>query len=153
MTISRWIILKMRNVSDKSCTENQNTYFVINYFFSRKSCRLWNNVKKKKYNGDRQTRMTIQRTRFACWITKTTHTHRPICNNYWFPTATMDSPTRLSVTLYVHRLLFISVCVYRKCRATIRCRNLKHVSMIVVTWTSCLTWLGQLYLLRQPWPS
>ena len=28
MTVSRWIILRMRNVSDKSCRENQNTYNV-----------------------------------------------------------------------------------------------------------------------------
>ena len=27
--ISRWILSRMRNVSDKSCRENQNTYFVF----------------------------------------------------------------------------------------------------------------------------
>ena len=31
--ISRWIILKMRNVSDKSCGENHNTHFMCNTFF------------------------------------------------------------------------------------------------------------------------
>ena len=37
----------MRNVSDKSCRENQNTHFVFcNFFFFRKSCRLWDNVGK-----------------------------------------------------------------------------------------------------------
>jgi hypothetical protein len=30
MTISRLILLIMRNVSDKSCRENQNTYFMVN---------------------------------------------------------------------------------------------------------------------------
>jgi len=42
---SRSILLRMRNVSDKSCTENQNTHFVFSNF-SRKSCRLWDNVEK-----------------------------------------------------------------------------------------------------------
>ena len=34
MTISRGI-LRMRNVSDKSCRENQNTYFVFNNIFPK----------------------------------------------------------------------------------------------------------------------
>jgi len=36
----------MRNVSDKRCRENQNTYFVSSNIFFRKSYRLWNNVEK-----------------------------------------------------------------------------------------------------------
>ena len=35
----------MRNVSDKSCRENQNTDFVFSNFF-RKSYRLWDIVEK-----------------------------------------------------------------------------------------------------------
>jgi len=31
--ISRSVLLKMRNVSDKICRENQNTHFTIKYFF------------------------------------------------------------------------------------------------------------------------
>jgi hypothetical protein len=34
MTISRWIILRMRNVSNKSCRENKNTIFTFSNFFS-----------------------------------------------------------------------------------------------------------------------
>jgi hypothetical protein len=30
MIISRLILLRMRNVSDKFCTENQNTHFMCN---------------------------------------------------------------------------------------------------------------------------
>ena len=41
------IFFRMRNVSDKICTENQNTHFVFsNFFFFRKSCCLWDNVEK-----------------------------------------------------------------------------------------------------------
>jgi len=38
--VSRSVLLRMRNVSDKSCRENQNTQFLFNTFFFRKSCRL-----------------------------------------------------------------------------------------------------------------
>ena len=35
MTISRWILLRMRNVLDKSCRENQNTHFTLSYVFPK----------------------------------------------------------------------------------------------------------------------
>jgi hypothetical protein len=76
MIISRWILLRIRNVSDKSCRENQNTHFMFNNFFpSRKSCRLWDNV--GKYGTARQDTddNIIRRMRFACRITKATDTH------------------------------------------------------------------------------
>jgi hypothetical protein len=46
MITSRWILLKIRNVSDKSCRIIQNTHFTFNFFFFRKSCRLWHDVEK-----------------------------------------------------------------------------------------------------------
>jgi len=45
LIISGAILLGMRNVSDKICTENQNTYLLFNNFF-RKSYRTWDNVEK-----------------------------------------------------------------------------------------------------------
>jgi hypothetical protein len=33
MIISRSILLRMTNVSDKSCRENQNAHFMLNNFF------------------------------------------------------------------------------------------------------------------------
>jgi len=38
ITICRWIVLKMRNVWNKSCRDNQNTFLFKN--FIRKSCRF-----------------------------------------------------------------------------------------------------------------
>ena len=38
--ISRSIILRIRNVSDKSCRENQNTPFIFSNFFFLKLCRF-----------------------------------------------------------------------------------------------------------------
>jgi len=45
MTALCLIILRIKNVSDKSCRENQNTHFHSITFF-RKSRRLWDNVEK-----------------------------------------------------------------------------------------------------------
>jgi len=41
---SRWIILRMRNISGKSCIEDRNTNFLCSIFF--KFYRLWDNVEK-----------------------------------------------------------------------------------------------------------
>ena len=46
MTMPRLVLLRMRNVSDKICRENQNTHFVFSNFFFRKSYRLRDNVEK-----------------------------------------------------------------------------------------------------------
>jgi hypothetical protein len=48
MTISRWILHKVRNTSNKSCRESKNTHFTFSNFF-RKSCRLRDNM--NKYGG------------------------------------------------------------------------------------------------------
>jgi hypothetical protein len=50
--ITRWILLRIRNVSDKSRGGNLNIHFVFNLFFFWKCYRLWDNV--KKYGRDRQ---------------------------------------------------------------------------------------------------
>jgi hypothetical protein len=47
MTVTRWVLLRMRNVSDKSCRENQNTHFMFNnlfpkiVLFMRKCGKIW----------------------------------------------------------------------------------------------------------------
>ena len=44
--LSRSFLLRMRNVSDKSCRANQNKHFIFSNFIFRKSCLLWDNVEK-----------------------------------------------------------------------------------------------------------
>jgi len=44
--ISRWIVPRMRNGSDKRCRENRNTFLCSVNFPPRKSCRLWDNMEK-----------------------------------------------------------------------------------------------------------
>jgi hypothetical protein len=74
MIISRWILLRIRNVSDK-IVQKIKTHILCSITFFRKSCLLWDNV--EKYGTARQTRddSIIRRMRFACWITKATDTH------------------------------------------------------------------------------
>ena len=75
MIISRWILLRMRNVSDKSYRENPNTRFTFSNLFSffRKSWLsviMWKNMVEP---GWPQTK--IWRMRIACWIIKAINTH------------------------------------------------------------------------------
>ena len=74
LAISRNSRLRIRNVLDKSCRENQNTHFVFNTF-SHKSHRLWDNV--EKFSGDRRATndVTVWRIRVACWINKAISTY------------------------------------------------------------------------------
>ena len=68
--MSRSFLLRMRNVSDKSCRENQNTHFVFPNFFFRKSYRTRDNTVERG-----RPHMTIWCTRIARWILKATNTN------------------------------------------------------------------------------
>ena len=108
MTIFIWILLRMRNVSDKSCRGNQNTHFGFSNYFL-KSRRFWDNVEKYCREGQATDDNTciLRRTRFSCWITKARHTDTPtlrIRNTYCFSATTMVTRPHLSVMLYVHCL-------------------------------------------------
>jgi len=60
----------MRNVLNKICTEDRNTYFMANRFLfsTRKSCPLCDNVEKygrsRQVTDDNTTRCLC----IACWI-------------------------------------------------------------------------------------
>ena len=94
MTVSQWMLLKMRNVSHEICRQNQNTHFMFSNFFW-KSCRLWDNV--GRYGRARETTDDdiTWRMRFACWIIKT------IIQTQFFYIVMMVTRTRLSVALYI----------------------------------------------------
>jgi hypothetical protein len=100
MTPSRWILFKVRNVSNGSCRENQNTTCTLIIIF-RKSYRLWDNV--EKFGRDRAVAL---HARLVKLYDPQTHAHArtEACNTYCFSTATVVSRTRLIVTLHVHCL-------------------------------------------------
>jgi hypothetical protein len=70
MIVSRWILFRMRNGSDKSYRENQITHFMFNNFFSEN--RTVYDIMSEMYCGARQATddNIIQRMRFECWKTK-----------------------------------------------------------------------------------
>jgi len=73
----------MRNVSNKSCRENQNKHFVFsNYFKENRSDyeTMWKSIAERG-----KPQMTVRRMRIACWITNATHT-LTICSTYGFST-------------------------------------------------------------------
>jgi len=71
--ISRSFLLRMRNVSDPSCRGNQNTYFVLNNFFSEN--RTVYEIMWKNSAQQGKPQITILRMRIARWTTKATHAH------------------------------------------------------------------------------
>ena len=76
MILDRPFLLRMENVSNKSCRENQDTHFVFIYLFIYLYFEnhtvygiMWkNNIKLDKPQ-------TIRCMRIACWIPKSTKTH------------------------------------------------------------------------------
>jgi hypothetical protein len=73
----------MRNVSDKSCIQNQNTHFKLIIFFSK----IVSFIGVEKYCTARQATddNIIRRMRFACWITKATDTRSEYVTLITFP--------------------------------------------------------------------
>jgi hypothetical protein len=74
MIISPWV-LRIRNVSDKSCRENQNAHFMFTNSFPENSAVCW--IMWRKCCRARHTTDSniIRRMRIARWITKATDTY------------------------------------------------------------------------------
>jgi hypothetical protein len=49
LIISHSSLRRLRNVSEESCRDDQNTYIMFSNIFFRKSCRLWDNVGKRVF--------------------------------------------------------------------------------------------------------
>ena len=92
----------MRIVSDKSCTENQNTHFVLGNIFS-KICAIyelmWRNMVEPDTPNVNITRRSKRGDLHAGQLS--------IHNAHCFPTATMATQTRLDGTFYVYCLSLI----------------------------------------------
>jgi hypothetical protein len=75
LIISRSVLLRMRNVSDKSCRENQNTHFMLNNVFRKSTVYeiKWKNIVERGWLW-----MTAWRMRIACWIPNATNTHTQV---------------------------------------------------------------------------
>ena len=73
---SSWNNLGVRNVSDKSCKENQNTHFVSVTFVSEN--RTVYEIMWKTFADQGKPQMTIWPMRIACWFTTATNTHTQV---------------------------------------------------------------------------
>jgi hypothetical protein len=103
MTASRLVLLRMRNISDRSCRGNKNTYFMFN-FFPPENRAVYQILSKNTVELETTDDNKKRRMRFAQWIHKatraralaraTTHTARTL--------STMVTRVSLSVTLYAH---------------------------------------------------
>ena len=73
LIISHSFLLRMRNVSGKSCRENKNTHFMLNNFFL--NCAIYGIMWKNIVELGRP-QVTVRHMQIACWICKaTTNTH------------------------------------------------------------------------------
>ena len=73
LIICRSVLLRTRNVSDKICTNNYNTHFVLKFCF-RKIMPFLRIMWKNRVEPDRP-QMTIWRMRIGCWIPKAKNLH------------------------------------------------------------------------------
>jgi hypothetical protein len=86
LIISHSVLLRMINVSDRSCRENQNTHFMFSnfffFFFNSRYEIIWENIVELD-----RLQMTVLLMHIACWLPKSTNTHSEYvilffhCNN------------------------------------------------------------------------
>jgi hypothetical protein len=77
LIISCSILLRISNVSYKSCTENQNTHFIFSiffFFFFAENRAGYERLLKNIVEPDRP-QMTIWPMRISHWVPKVTNTH------------------------------------------------------------------------------
>jgi len=105
-----FFVLRMRNVSEKSCIENQNTYFMFSNIFFRKSCLfdiMWKNIVEPS-----RPRMATWGMSIACWITQPTNTHSEYAIFIAFPLKQWlyERASKLRYT-YIACLVYSMTCV------------------------------------------
>jgi len=91
MTIPRSFLITMRNVSDKSCTENQNTHFVFSNFPPENRA-VYEIMWKKYCTAGRATDDNMAHAH--CVLDTYGYKHTlTICNTYYIYTAVMVTRT------------------------------------------------------------
>jgi hypothetical protein len=126
--ISRWV-LRVTNVWDQNCRENQNTFLLSKSPpLPRKSCHLWDNIKKLCTAGQATGDNITRRMRFSCWITKVRNRHSEyVIIIIIFSKATLVSRARLIVLF--RRTLLRMLALYHL--YNLRRRHYRHCSEVV----------------------
>jgi hypothetical protein len=162
MTLSRWILLKVRKVSDKSCTKIQKNYFRFNNFFFSKIMPFMRcgKVWYRRTGYWRQYNMAYA----VCMLVKLSQEYTKkliIFNIYCFPTATTVTRTRLTLTLYytgglVHKICstyqhftWSSAGAYTPCNKTpaTLMYNIRHATEVPICWDRMIC--NKLFVLNQ----
>jgi hypothetical protein len=90
MTISRSILLRMRNISDKFAEKIKiDVLCSIRGFFFSKIVHSWDNVEKCGRTEQATEDNMVRRMRIACWIPKATNTHSEYVILFFFFAATV----------------------------------------------------------------
>ena len=108
MKISRCILLRKRNVSDRYCWEKQSTHFIFNEFsFFRKSCLLWDEqIGSIRRGHNWQYNTGLSKIIFGVFTTTQYTWIRCICIFLFNRTTFQIFVTYLIDALYVQRLWF-----------------------------------------------
>jgi len=77
LIISRSFLLRMKNVSDKLCSENQNAHFMFSNIFFFENCAIYEKMWKNIIDRGRP-QMTTWHMSIACWIPKATNIRTPV---------------------------------------------------------------------------
>jgi hypothetical protein len=130
--ISLNVFLKMRNIWDKSCRENQNKYFMFKNFFPENRA-VEENVEIYCRAGQATDNNMVHA---HCMLaTLRLYIHRQLCNTHCFSTPTMPARTRLSVTLNVHWLYcYDGVCLLRGTAWIFRCNSVDCQAVMLQCW-------------------
>ena len=96
---SRSVLLKMRNVLDKSCRETQNTHIMFNSFFFENRA-VYEIIWKNAEGAGHRWQYGVC-SLHAGYVRLKIHTLR-LCNTHCFSTTTVVAWTRLIVTLHAH---------------------------------------------------
>ena len=108
MLILRWILRRIRNISDKRCTENQKAHFMFNIIFFRSHVvyeimwEIWYNQTGHRWS-----------MRLECCVTKTTNTHSEYVILISFPRQQWLRP--VAWMLHVHTRTLPLLFLYTGC--------------------------------------
>ena len=102
MTICDAVLRRVRNVTRRSCRENQNTLFMYNNFL-RKSYRLWANVEKCGRAGQAKDDSIIRRMRLC--VLGATDTHSEFVTLIAFPQQQWLQERSSTLRLYIYCLV------------------------------------------------
>jgi hypothetical protein len=106
MILTFWILLRMRYISDEICTENRNTFYVLQPPHPS-SYRLYDNVEEYGRAGHATE---DSKARALCMLDSQDYRHSfKISSTSCFSTVTLVTGTRLCFTLYVHCLSCLNV--------------------------------------------